>query len=148
MIKNELQYRVTQSQMTKLENALAQFKKELDNNKEVHPLLLKAQQDALQSQIDELSEDIKEYQSLISGEQTVIELTSLDELPTALIKARIASGLTQKALAQRLKIKEQQIQRYEATEYASASFSRMLAIIKVLGIKIKEDVLCINLKLN
>jgi HTH-type transcriptional regulator/antitoxin HipB len=39
----------------------------------------------------------------------------LTELLVALIEARIAAGLTQKALADRLGVAEQQIQRYEAT---------------------------------
>jgi transcriptional regulator with XRE-family HTH domain len=45
-------------------------------------------------------------------------------MPRALIRARIASGMTQEGLALRLGLKGQQIQRYEATEYESASFAR------------------------
>jgi len=43
---------------------------------------------------------------------SVLELESLAELPEALIRARIAVGLTQKGLAGRLGLKEQQVQRY------------------------------------
>jgi len=39
----------------------------------------------------------------------------------------------QKSLARRLGLKEQQIQRYEASEYASASLARVLSVVEVLG---------------
>jgi HTH-type transcriptional regulator / antitoxin HipB len=42
---------------------------------------------------------------------------AIEDLPTTLIKARIASGLTQKDLAERIGVQEQQIQRYEANHY-------------------------------
>ncbi|MGB5970009.1 MAG: helix-turn-helix transcriptional regulator [Spirulinaceae cyanobacterium] len=140
MIKNERQYRVTQSQTKKFEEALTQLAQNLSNSKKVHPLLLKAQQDALQSQLNDLREELLEYEALKSGRQEILELHSLDELPSALIKARIASGLTQKELAERLGVKEQQIQRYEATEYASASFTRIREVIETLGIHVREDI--------
>ena len=140
MIKNERQYLITQAQAKKFEEALAQFDKNLDKREKVHPLLWKAQRDALQSQLSELREELEEYEALKSGQQAVLELNSLEELPSALIKARIAAGLSQKELAERLDLKEQQIQRYEATEYASVSFTRILEVIQALGIKVREDV--------
>jgi transcriptional regulator with XRE-family HTH domain len=140
MIKNERQYLITQAQAKKFEEALAQFDKNLDKREKVHALLWKAQRDALQSQLSELREELEEYEALKSGQQAVLELNSLEELPSALIKARIAAGLSQKELAERLDLKEQQIQRYEATEYASVSFTRILEVIQALGIKVREDV--------
>jgi ribosome-binding protein aMBF1 (putative translation factor) len=138
MIKNEKQYRVTQSQVKKFEEALTQLTQNLSKTEEVHPLLFKAQQDALQSQLKDLREELLEYEALKSGQREVLELHSLDELPTFLIKARIVSGFTQKELAEKIGIKEQQIQRYEATEYASASFTRILEIVHILGIQIRQ----------
>ena len=140
MIKNEKQYRVTQSQAKKFEEALVQLAQNLGSSQEIHPLLLKAQKEALESQLNDLREELLEYETLKSGQQEILELHSLDELPTALIKARIASSLTQKELAERLDIKEQQIQRYEATEYASASLTRIREIIQILGVQVTEDV--------
>ena len=61
------------------------------------------------------------------------ELSGVAELPTVLIKARIAQGLSQKDLAERLGLQEQQIQRYEATEYASASLTRIKEVVSALG---------------
>ena len=66
--------------------------------------------------------------------------TSFAELPRALIQSRIALGLSQKELAERLGLKEQQIQRYEATEYAGASVQRVQEVIQALGLQVREEV--------
>ena len=68
---------------------------------------------------------------------TSIELELLDELPTGLIKARVASGLSQKELAAKLSLKEQQIQRYEANDYAGASLARILEVANALRITVR-----------
>src|SRR4051812_9985113 len=117
MIKNERQYRITKSQADKLREAFAELSAGNVERGDVHPLLVKAQKEALRSQLDELNEQLYEYEALRSGRRTVLELSSFDELPRALIQSRIAAGLSQKDLAERLGLKEQQIQRYEATEY-------------------------------
>jgi ribosome-binding protein aMBF1 (putative translation factor) len=118
MIKNEREYRITRAQASKFEHALSQLAAP-EGAAELHPLIQKAQKDALQSQLDELREQIAEYEALRSGQQAVISLDSLEELPQAFIQARIAAGLTQRELAERLGLKEQQIQRYEATKRPS-----------------------------
>jgi transcriptional regulator with XRE-family HTH domain len=76
------------------------------------------------------------YEALRSGKRVVLKLSSLDELPGALIQARIAQGLSQKDLARRLGLKEQQIQRYEATDYASASLARLIRVSRALHLKV------------
>ena len=67
-----------------------------------------------------------------AGEFRLDRLAAVDELPTVLIKARISQGLSQKDLAERIGLKEQQIQRYEATDYASASLSRIKEVASAL----------------
>jgi transcriptional regulator with XRE-family HTH domain len=139
MIKNERQYRITKAQAEKFERAL----RELESKKErgnVHPLLEKAQADALRSQLGDLRSELHEYQSLRQGTVDAFELSSLDELPLTLIRARVALGLSQKDLAIRLGLKEQQIQRYEASEYSGASLSRISEIIQALGIQLHKEV--------
>jgi len=139
MIKNEREYRITKSQAQKFEQALA-HETASEEIADLHPLIQKAQRDALQSQWAELRQQIADYESLRSGKQAVISLNSLEELPQALIRARIAGGLTQRDLAERMGLKEQQIQRYEATEYASADLARVNEVAKALGLRVREDV--------
>ena len=63
------------------------------------------------------------------------ELGIVSSLPETLIKARIARGMSQRELAERIGLKEQQIQRYEATNYSSASLSRIRAVVSGLNSK-------------
>ena len=71
----------------------------------------------------------------------MLELDSLTELPDALIQARAAAGLSQEALARRLGLKKQQVQRWEATRYAGVGVERLQAVADALGVRIREQVL-------
>ena len=135
MITNERQYRVTKSQLQKLGKSLpgnGASQGKLD------PRLRAAVRDGLQSQIDELQEQITEYERLKQSSISDLKLGSLDELPSVLVKARVAQGMTQKDLAHRLGMKEQQIQRYETTRYRSASFKRIMQVADALGIELQR----------
>jgi ribosome-binding protein aMBF1 (putative translation factor) len=134
MIKNERQYRITRAQAEKFTQALHRATEGRTAESGVHPLLRKTQEDAIRSQLDDLRAELAEYESLIARKAAVQRVKSLEDLPRALIRARIAHGLSQKELAQRLGMKEQQIQRYEATEYASASLARVLEVARCLGV--------------
>ena len=130
MIKNERQYRITKAQADGLSRTLERLSLGTEG---VHPLIAKAQEDALRSQIEDLQRELRDYESLLSGGFRTDELQAIAHLPAMLIKARIARGLSQKDLAERLGLKEQQIQRYEATEYASASLTRIREVAGALG---------------
>ncbi len=54
------------------------------------------------------------------------------QIATWLIKARIARGLRQEDLARLLKLQKQQIQHYEATDYAGASLRRLKQILATI----------------
>ena len=135
MITNERQYRVTRSQLQKLEMSLpgnGACKGKLD------PRLRAAVQDGLQSQIEELQEQIVEYERLKQSSVSDLKIGSLEELPSVLVKARVAQGMTQRDLARRLGMKEQQIQRYETTRYRSASFKRIVQVADALGVELQR----------
>jgi transcriptional regulator with XRE-family HTH domain len=50
-----------------------------------------------------------------------------------------ARGLSQRDLAGKLDLKEQQIQRYESEEYASASLRRLAEVANALNLNISES---------
>jgi Zn-dependent peptidase ImmA (M78 family)/transcriptional regulator with XRE-family HTH domain len=139
MITNERQYRITRSEANRFERALAKFDDTPRDN--VHPLLVKAEREAMASQLDELREEVAEYERLKSLDLSVISIASFDELAEGLIRARIAGGISQRKLAERLGLKEQQIQRYESERYASASYQRLRDIASAIGVRIKNDIL-------
>ena len=72
---------------------------------------------------------------LKTGNVTVLRHTGLPSIAHALIRARIAEGLKQEDLAARLGVKAQQVQRYEATEYQTASLARLHQVADVLGLE-------------
>jgi len=139
MIKNERQYRISKAQAETFAQALAHIE-QAPADAGVHLLLRKAEREALQSQLESLRDEIRAYEDLRDGKERVFVSHSFDGLPAALIKARIAAGLSQKELAERLGLKEQQVQKYEATDYTSASLARVRAVIQALGVSVKEEV--------
>ena len=129
MIKNERQYRITKTQVEGFARTLENLKQ---SRSAAHPLIAKAQGDAIRSQLADLEDQLQEYESLKAGHFEPVQLNFISQLPDVLIKARIARGLSQRDLAEKLHVKEQQIQRYEATDYASASLSRIREVASVL----------------
>jgi len=132
MIKNERQYRITKAQAAKLDAGLKTFTARSTSDRTTHPRLIKAQADALQSQLESLQRELREFEDLKAGHVPRPDLGYISVVPRDLIRARIASGLSQKQLAQRLGMPEQQIQRYEAIEYESVSFARISEIAEAL----------------
>ena len=133
MITNERQYRISRNKAKKILRALEEFDATASERTRVHPRLVQAEREAIKGQLAILREELEEYEQLKSASVSDIVVSSIDELPEGLIKARIAAGLSQRELAQRLEIKAQQIQRYEAERYASASYQRLCEIANVLG---------------
>lgn len=133
MIHNARQYRITKAQAAKFAAALKAFDARPAAHPGVHPKLINAQRDALASQLESLNEEIAEYERLRKTRRKQIDLDIVSDLPQALIRARIAAGISQRELATRLGLKEQQIQRYEATQYASASLSRVIEVAQAIA---------------
>ena len=136
MIKNERQYRITRAQAEKFMAAI----EEVPSRNDPGSLLAEIEVEALRGQLDELRRQMVEYEELQSGARGVLYVDSFDKLPQALIQARIAAGLSHKQLADRLGLKEQQVQRYEATEFRAASLTRLQDVINALGINVREEI--------
>lgn len=138
MIRNEREYKITKARAEDFAESLKGLARTLDES--VHPKIRAAQTDAVRSQLADLRGEIADYEALRDGRRSVVELSSLAQLPKALIEGRIAAGLTQRQLADRLGLVEQQVQRYESTNYASASFSRLVEVAEAVGVTVQEDV--------
>lgn len=131
MIYSEKQHSVSNAELAKLKSALS-----VAENRASDQLWLKqAEIDALKSQIAEIETEISEYELLKSGQISFSKTYALEELPRVLVQTRIASGMSQTDLAQKLDMKPQQIQRYEATYYMGASLARLIEISRALGVK-------------
>jgi DNA-binding transcriptional regulator YiaG len=139
VIANERQYRITKAELKRFEDALA-AQAASGPSPNVHPRIHQALMDATRSEIDELRSQLERYDDLRSGRVAQRTLTSLRELPIALIEARIAARLTQRELANRLGVVEQQVQRWEANDYAGVGLDRLQEIADALGIQVLETV--------
>lgn len=138
MITNERQLAITRAELRRFEEA-AEAQQEAPAE-DVDPLLGQAMVDGLRGQADTLREEIERYEALRGGGVSGRELASLRELPSALIEARIAAGLTQKALGEKLEVKEQQIQRWEANRYSGVGVERLQEVADALGMEVTETV--------
>ncbi len=136
MIRNERQYQAAGAHRRRLLETRAGY--------EAAPQADPLAQAGLLSSVDWLLQDVEaelaEYEALRAGALREVKAEGLCALPDLLVKARIAGGLTQRQLAERLGLKEQQIQRYEATRYAGASLQRVQAVADALGVQIQERV--------
>src|SRR5579863_5074451 len=149
MIRNERQYRTTLRQRQMLAEALD----ELEGSSISLPArqsssvpgdrasqILELRRASLIGQLADLSTQVREYEQLRAGQLAAARVSSLRDLPDALVRARIAAGLSQRELAGRLGLKEQQIQRYESDSYAGASLSRLREVMEALGVELEGDV--------
>lgn len=140
MITNERQYRITRKKADQFREAIKNFASNQNNRLDIHPRLIQAEREAMESQLSDLVAELTEYERLKSEGPSVLSVNSFDELGDSLIRARIARGLSQKALARRMGLKEQQVQRYEATRYASASYDRLREVANALELRIRNDI--------
>ena len=138
MIQNERQFKITRAKLAKLEAALPVSQKQAQN---LPPELQQAASESIQSQIDDLRAELSEYERLRSTKVDQLDLSSFSDLGGALIKARIARGYTQANLAKRLNLKPQQIQKYEATGYATAGLRRIQEVFAALEIDMRAKML-------
>lgn len=143
MIQNQHQYQVTQNKLLDLERGLVELEKIKDT---LHPRQFLGRKNGLSKTISTLQQEIEDYEKL-KQQQTSIKIASIKELPLALIRARIAMGMTQKELAEKMGVKEQQVQRDEANQYSSAGFRRIAEVADALEIQIQEtDILLLDIE--
>jgi len=136
MITNDRQFKKSGVEMIKLKALRQRLERRL--TRADNPTQKTLQIDRLKKEIDQLGLELEEYRYLRADFACFPELLSCQSLPLNLIRARVALGWSQKELADRCRLKPQQIQRYEKTLYASAKLSRVLEISQSLCQAIKE----------
>jgi HTH-type transcriptional regulator/antitoxin HipB len=133
MIRNEREYRVSRA-----------FRRRLlatRGSQAAHPNAEATQREWLVGGVDRLLGDVEaeiaEYEALRAGAVSAVAVAGLGDLPAALVKARIAAGLTQRQLAERLGVAEQAVQRDEAGGYARATLDRLQRVAEALGLELE-----------
>lgn len=133
MIKNEKQYKITLKLLAEWEANQALL---LSHSVEKTPeWLYKEQLHAAKHEIKQLRAQVEEYDAIKSGKRKLPDLHVVQELPALLIHWRIRKHLTQKQLAERVGMHENQIQKYEM-KITDALLSKPLrALLKFLKMK-------------
>jgi DNA-binding transcriptional regulator YiaG len=130
MIRNEREYRASLAHRRRLLAARAAHEAAPQAEGEAQAVLLAGVAELL----GDVEAELAEYEGLRRGETTALEVADLAALPDALVRARIAAGLTQHALAARLGVSEEQVRKDEAGGYARASLARLAGVLAALGV--------------
>ncbi len=141
MIKNSKELKIAKENLQGFKLALEELRSKKDK---MNPYEFMTNENASLDFIEDTEREIREYENLKSGESCFITMNSIHDLGKVLIQARIAHGLTQEELGKKLGLEQQQIHRYEAFDYESIKWSRMLDVIDALGIDIQCNKLIIK----
>jgi len=139
VIKNDRQYGIIRGRVERLQRLQDALLDRLANES-VDRARTGLELKAVRAEIRRLQAEVEDYKALREGRGEIGMAESLEDLPRLLVRARIAAGLTQAELAERLGLKEQQIQRYEVTDYESASLSRLIEVAGALDLRLSSSI--------
>jgi transcriptional regulator with XRE-family HTH domain len=91
---------------------------------------------------EQLKEEVASYERLQRGEFD--ELHNFEGLGRLLVALRIAQGLTQRELAERLGVHESQVSRDERNEYHGVTVDRANRILDALGVDVRTEVVSVG----
>jgi len=133
MIRTEAEYLASRERAAEQSRLLAEQEKQLKAEG------LKADQlqralDPLRTFSAQIDEEIQSYESVKRGK--FAELKNLQGMGQMLIGVRIALGLSQRELAERLDVHVSQVSRDERNEYFGITIDRASRILEALGVEI------------
>ncbi|MBX2930868.1 MAG: hypothetical protein KF781_02845 [Chitinophagaceae bacterium] len=135
MIKNEKQYRVSKNKLKELHNKLNELKTNKKRTFSQNMVLA-----SMQNIKEEIEGEIKAYENLKTSQKIQFKETSIEQLPQLLTEYKIANHLSNKEFSEQLNLKEQQLQRYEATGFRGVSFDKLVSFLNKTDLKIKIKV--------
>ena len=133
MITSDRQLNVTKKKIDDLKKSLS-----VPANKDVNPILQKAAKVQVQFLVEELNEQIKEYEELKSLGLKGIKILSPEDLFLLPIKYRIAKHLSQEAFSDLVGVALRQITRYEAEGYENIQGDTFKKILSKLPISVSH----------
>jgi DNA-binding XRE family transcriptional regulator len=129
VIRNETEYQEAVRRFTEEKKRLAAHRERLAETGLPSPELKRAL-DPLRSFQAQLEEEIDSYERLRRGD--VDPLLNLHGLGRSLVALRIARGITQRELAERLSVHESQISRDERNDYHGITVERATKVLEAL----------------
>ncbi len=137
MIRNEKEYREAVGRIGQEKDRLARQEAEL-KAMGLGPAEVKRALAPMRSFHQQLEEEVAGYERLKRGEFDEIE--NLRGLGQLLVSLRIARGLTQRQLAEKLGVHETQVSRDERNEYHGITLDRAAKILEALGVAVRSRV--------
>lgn len=137
MIRNEKEYREAVERIGQEKERLARQEAEL-KAMGLGPAEVKRALDPMRSFHQQLEEEVASYERLKRGEFDEIE--NLRGLGQLLVSLRIARGLTQRQLAEKLGVHETQVSRDERNEYHGITLERAAKVLEALGVEVRSRV--------
>jgi DNA-directed RNA polymerase specialized sigma subunit len=141
MIRNESEYQEAVKRLREEASRLKEQKsrlEEMDLAKEK----IKRALDPVRSFHEQLKEEVSSYEHLKRGEFD--ELHNFEGLGRLLVALRIAQGLTQRELAERLGVHESQVSRDERNEYHGITVERANRILGALHVDVRTTVVSVS----
>jgi len=140
LISTDRQARETEAKIAELDEALSseQTLKEIVSG--LPRQVVDGVRRSLATERRELGEALNAYESAKRGDAELLRKQAGTDPGALLIAARITKRLSQKDLARKLGLREQQIQRYEAERYRSINLANYLKVADVLGARLSIDI--------
>jgi len=135
MIKNSKQAAITRTKLEQLKLDLAAYQQTQETL--LHPVRYKLGLKAFEGMINDLSEQLALYERVTRNPVNQFAGFKAPQLTDLLTQVRLAKNMSQKALAEKIDVQEQQIQRYEQDDYAKASWARVLEVYHALELDIR-----------
>jgi len=137
MIRNEKEYKEAVDRIGREKERLGKQEAEL-KAMGLKPEEIKRALDPMRSFHQQLEEEVQSYERLKRGEFD--EMLNLRGLGQLLVCLRIARGMTQRQLAERLGVHETQVSRDERNEYHGVTLERATRILEALGAEVHSRV--------
>jgi len=135
MIKNSKQAAITRTKLEQLKLDLTAYQQTQETL--LHPVRYKLGLKAFEGMINDLSEQLAQYERVTRNPVNQFAGFKAPQLTDLLTQVRLAKDMSQKALAEKIGVQEQQIQRYEQDDYAKASWNRIVEVYHALDLEIK-----------
>jgi ribosome-binding protein aMBF1 (putative translation factor) len=136
MIRNENEYQEAVRRLRDEQERLAKHRAHLEEMG-LGADEVKRAIDPLRAFHEQLVEEVESYERLKRGD--ISELLNLHGLGHALVALRIALGMTQRQLAERLGVHESQVSRDERNEYHNVTVDRASRILDALGVRMRSE---------
>jgi DNA-directed RNA polymerase specialized sigma subunit len=139
MIRNESEYREAMARLEEEKSRLDEQRKQLEASG-LSRSQIKRALDPMKSFHLQLAEEVESYERLKRGEFD--EIRNLRGVGRLLIGLRIAQGLSQRELAERLGVNESQVSRDERNEYHGVTLERAARTLDALHAIVLTKVEC------